>query len=61
MKTLESVYGLGMGRYEKYGHREVATTVPIPRFRVLVHPKQTWTFPLHHISIKVPKCTKYEI
>ena len=36
-------------------------TVPIPEFRVLVHPKQTWTFPLHNITIKVIKCEKYEI
>ena len=28
---------------------------------LFVHPKQTWMFPLHDISIKVPKCTKYDI
>ena len=39
---------VGMGRYEKYVHREVAKTVPIPGFRVLVNPKQTWTFPVPH-------------
>ena len=36
-------------------------TVPIPGFRVLVHPNQIWMFPLHDITIKVPKCTTYEI
>ena len=29
-----------------------------PRFST---PKQTWTFPLNDIAIKVAKCTKYEI
>ena len=36
-------------------------TVPIPGLRVLVHPNQTWTFPLNDIAIKVAKCIKYEI
>ena len=39
-------------------------TVPIPGLRVLVPPpppNQTWTFPLHNITIKVARCTKYEI
>ena len=35
-------------------------TVPIPGLRVLVHPNQTWTFPLNDIAIKVPKWPKYE-
>ena len=35
-------------------------TVPIPELRVLVHPNQTWIFPLNDIAIKVPKWTKYE-
>ena len=35
-------------------------TVPIPELRVLVHPNQTWIFPLNNIAIKVPKWTKYE-
>ena len=35
-------------------------TVPIQELHVLLHPKQTWTFPLNEIAIKVPKCTKYE-
>ena len=28
---------------------------------VLVHPKQTWTFPHKDVGIKAPKCTKYAI
>ena len=35
-------------------------TVPILELRVLVHPNQTWIFPLNNIAIKVPKWTKYE-
>ena len=35
-------------------------TVPIPELHVLVHPNQTWIFPLNDIAIKVPKWTKYE-
>ena len=35
-------------------------TVPIPELRVLVHPNQTWTFPLNDIAIKFPKWPKYE-
>ena len=58
-------YLIGMGRYEKYVHQDVANAKPytkkIPGFRILVHPKQTWTFPLHDITIKVTKCMKYEI
>ena len=46
----EAVFKVGMGRYEKYVHREDANAKP--EFRVLVHPKQTWTFPLHDITIK---------
>ena len=30
-------------------------TVPIPGLRVLVHPNQTWLFPLNDITIKVAK------
>ena len=54
---------LGMGQYEKYGHREVANA-KLHRFwdyAFLVPPKQTWTFPLHDMSIKVAKWTEYEI
>ena len=40
------------------GHQ--CKTVPIPGLHVLVHPNQTWTFPLNNIAIKVPKCPKYE-
>ena len=35
-------------------------TLPILGLRILVHPYQTWMFPLNNIAIKVPKCTKYE-
>ena len=35
-------------------------TVPILGLRVLVHPNQTWTFPLNDIAIKVPKWPKYD-
>ena len=35
-------------------------TVPIPGLRILVHPNQTWTFPLNDIAIKVLKRPKYE-
>ena len=36
-------------------------TVLIPGIHVLVHPKQTWTVPLHKITIKVATWTKYEM
>ena len=36
-------------------------TVLIPGLRVLVHPNQTWMFPLYKIAIKVPKYTKYDV
>ena len=35
--------------------------IPILGLHVLVHPKQTWTFPLHDIAIKVAKGAKHEI
>ena len=37
------------------GHQ--CKTVPIPGLYILVHTKQTWTFPLNDITIKVAKCT----
>ena len=36
-------------------------TVLIPGLCGLVHPNQTWTFPLFEIATNVPKCIKYEI
>ena len=41
--------------------RRQCKTVLILGLRVLVHPKQSRTFPLHHITIKLAKWTKYEI
>ena len=35
-------------------------TIPILGLRALVHPNETWMFPLNDIAIKVPKCPKYE-
>ena len=44
---------LGMDWYPKCVHLGL---------RILFYtPKQTWTFPLHDIAIKVVKCTKYQI
>ena len=37
-------------------NREV-TNAKLYRLRDLLHPNQTWTFPLNNIVIKVPKCT----
>ena len=36
-------------------------TILIQGLCVLGHHKQTWTFPLRDITIKLAKCTKYEI
>ena len=52
-----------MDWYKKYVHREVVDAklaVPIRGLLILVYPKQTRMFPFN-ITIKVAKCTKYEI
>ena len=42
------------------GGRQIKTA-PILRLRTLVHPNQTWMFPLYKMALKIPKCTKCEI
>ena len=37
------------------GHQ--CKTESIPRLSLLVHPNQTWTFPVNEIIIEVPKCS----
>ena len=46
-------FAVGMVRYQICVHREVAKTVLILGLRLLVHPNQTWMFPLNDIAIKV--------
>ena len=49
----------GMGRNQKCVDQVAnAKTIPISELSILVHPKQTWMFPVNDITIKVPKCTK---